>query len=149
MAMNWYKLNEPWDKTPYGPYKRCFFALEFDNDAIGGVDGQTYDPTNHYTTRIDLSKVVNANLFDLWGITKILGMQFSCGSSDANAATSGGTSNDVGKFKASFVESGNYIKFIMCGAGTDDASGGNDETEMNDAADSLSAVRLTGYLIGV
>lgn len=149
MAMNWYKLNAPFDQYGYGPYKKCFFALEFDNDAIGGVNGQTYDPTDHYTTRIDLSNVANANLKDLWGITKIHKMFFSCGSSDANAATSGGTSNNVGKFKAVYVESGNYIKLIMVGPGSDNAAGGNDEGEMTNAANALSAVRLTGYLIGV
>lgn len=149
MAMNWYKLNAPFDQYGYGPYKKVFFALEFDSTSVGGVSGQTYDPTNHYTTRIDLSNVANANLKDLWGITKVLKMFFSCGSSDANAATSGGTSNDVGKFKAVFVESGNYIKFIMVGPGTDNAAGGNDEGEMTNAANSLTAVRLTGYLIGV
>lgn len=147
--MNFAKLNAPDDVGPYGPFKRCWFTLTFDATAAGPsgatITGTTYDPTNHYTTRLDFSNVVNKNLKDLWGITKVYEMVFIDGSSDAQV----GGATVKGHCRAEFIDNGNYVKLYSIGcSGSAGTTTGRDEAEFGATASILTAVRLEGYLIG-
>lgn len=159
MAMVFAKLNSPYDMIDLGMsdkgagLKLCFFVLTFNNTSVSGVAGQTYDPTNHYTTNIPLSKAANtssdqvANIYGQWGLNKVWRMVFFNGSSDANVTA--GALKNTGECKAEYVESGNYLKLKVIGTGTDATKGYTvDEAEITGAAGNMSALRFTGYLIG-
>lgn len=153
MSMIFAKLNAPYDSIPLGMSDKgaglqmCFFVLTFDNTSVGGVAGQTYDPTNHYTTNIPLARLALSDVYSLWGINKVWRMVFFNGSSDANITA--GANKNTGECKAEYVESGNYIKLKVIGTGTDATKGYTvDEAEVTGAAGNMSALRFTGYLIG-
>lgn len=153
MAMVWAKLNSPWDSFPVtddkgNSYKKCFFILTFNSTSVNGIAGQTYDPTNHYTTSIPLSNVAGSSLFDLWGIRKVHQIRFSNGSSDGDIKGSA-TDSNTGECKGEFVEGADYIKLKIVGNGSNGTDTvPQDEAEIDNTTGNLSALRFTGWLLG-
>ena len=54
--MHWVRTNSTQGAFPIGKYLGCFLTLTFDSTACGPsgstVAGQTFDPTNNYTTKL-------------------------------------------------------------------------------------------------
>ena len=153
MAMVWAKWNSPWDvmlvtDDKGNSYKKCFFILTFNTTSVSGIAGQTYDPTNHYTTSIPLSNVAGSSLFDLWGIRKVHQIRFSNGSSDTNIQGAA-TDSNTGECKGEFVEGADYIKLKVVGNGSNATNTvPQDEAEVDSTSDNMSALRFTGWLLG-
>jgi hypothetical protein len=149
--MNWAAADSPVHVTKMGEYFAAHLILTFDNTAAGPagstVLGQTYDPTNHYTTNPAFSDVAGKNLLDVCGFRYIVQVLDPDGSSSSTAkGTAQAASGSVKAIWSSAINA-----FILAQEGNGGAADNltkQNELELDTTAGALSPLSFSVVVIG-